>query len=151
MGVGCVQPSPPPARPTIEPEWPAAWRIEAQGVLAEAGSIVSLWNQYADFRLGTAQPPTPTQWLEGTQRANDLLARATRFHETIANSPIASDTWRQRRDLAAESQRLVELCTAIVAYRTEADRLAPGGDGTRALGYLETARALLDRAKADWA
>ena len=147
----CAAPPPPPARPTVEPQWPPAWRDEAHVVLAEAGSVIAVWTRYADFRLGKGQAPTPTEWTDGTRRANDLVARATRFHETIATATINTDVWRERRALAAQSHRLIDLATAITAYRAEADRLSPGGDGSRALGLLDNARALLAQSTADWA
>jgi hypothetical protein len=122
------------------------WEQQARGILQDTLETLRTFEIFAAFRIGMANPaelawdpPTSAAWDEATHVARGLHGRAEQLLQQVSKSSVDASTWRQRRELAASTQALLELGDALLAYRTRIDHLAPAGDGSGAWDLLDTA------------
>jgi hypothetical protein len=153
------RPSPPP-EPSLTGDF-NGWRQEAQGILSDALQALRTFDGFHAFRVSTAaesgmrlgselawDAPTSAAWDEATHVARGLRGRAEQLFVAVTTSHVDPDLWREQRAIADRTGDLVDLGSALNAYRDRIDRI--GGDATGALAQLDQVWGQWEAAAARW-
>jgi hypothetical protein len=164
LGVAaCARPSPPPsdAAVVLTAEFDR-WNQEAHGILSDVLQSLRTFDVFQAFRVSIAasssqrlgselawDPPTGAAWDEATHVARGVRGRAEQLFQAITAAGHDPVLWREQRALADAAHDLLDLGDALAAY---SDRLGPlpPGDGSSALGLVDTAWRQWDTAAARW-
>jgi hypothetical protein len=163
---GCVRPAQRGAVATSVPEGlpqAEALTVTARSIVTDALEALRVFDAFAAYRIATAEssssrtqsellwdPPLSADWDEATRVATGTHGRAEQVLIAFSRAPYDPSAWRERRAFADAVQDLVDLGDALAAYRQRVDRLAPRGDGSSALGLLESAWTRWDAVAARW-
>ncbi len=130
-------------------------------MLSDALQALRTFENFHAFRVSTAaesgvrlgselawDAPTSAAWDEATHVARGLRGRAEQLFLAVTASHVDEDLWREQRAIADRTSDLVDLGSALNAYRDRIDRA--GGDARGALAQLDQVWGQWDAAAARW-
>ena len=139
-----------------------AWSQEARGMLSDALLALRTFDSFHAFRVSTTasssmrlgaelawDPPSGAAWDEATHVARGLRGRAEQLFLAVTNAQINPDLWREQRRTADAAHDLVDLGSAVAAYRDRIDRLGVG-DASGALDQLDKVWVQWEASAARW-
>ncbi len=146
-----------PAAPDFD-----AWSQEARGMLSDALEALRTFDSFHAFRVSTTasssmrlgaelawDPPSGAAWDEATHVARGLRGRAEQLFLAVTNAQIHPAQWREQRTTGDAAHDLVDLGSAVAAYRDRIDRLGVG-DASGALDQLDKVWAQWEASAARW-
>jgi hypothetical protein len=154
----CAPPAPRPTPPlaVIPADQRAAWEQEAHAVLSDAIDTLRTFDILIAFRSSrgrdtgpelTWDPPPTSDWQEATHVTTGMRGRADRLLQAIGNASVDAAAWRERRDVAAAADDLLDLADALGTCR---ERVEAGGDEGETIRLLDATWARWDQVASGW-